>query len=354
MILPNSLIMSLLFLGGGALLWSIWIVTFRSAIAEPVKGPRWRFEYYCFDFALGAVLAGLAAALTLGTLGWDGFAFRDELALSGKRQELFAILAGMTFTMGNMLMLGGASVSGVLLSVPIAAGLSFAVGSLLMNLVNSGSNVLLLSLGLLLTIIAAVFGFLAFYEVMSARNLALIQSGKAKSTRRSISTTGFVLSTLGGLFMSGFFPLMDMARVPDVGMGPYTSGFLVAAGILVGTLMFNMFFMNLPVRGKPAEFGIFFSAPAGNHLAGALGGALWLAGTVGHYVAARSEGAALVLPAWRFAAFLAPGLVAGILGLFIWNELKGTEAKTRSFAGVMVALLLFAAGAIVLAAPGAK
>ena len=354
MILPNTLMMALLFLGGGALLWSIWIVTFRSAIAGQTSGPRWRFEYYCFDFALGALLAGLAIALTLGTLGWDGFAFLDELSLSGKRQELWAFLAGMTFTLGNMLMLGAASISGVLLAVPVATGLSFALGSILMNLVNAGGNWLLITGGLIITLIAVVFGFLSYHGVWSGRIMAAIQSGKAKSTKKSVNSTGFVLSVMGGLFMAGFYPLMDMARVPDLGMGPYTAGFMAAAGVFVSTIMFNMFFMNLPVQGKPAEFGIFFTGSAKNHLIGVAGGMLWAAGTVGHYVAARTDGAAQVLPLYRFAAFQVPTIIAGLLGLVVWKELAGSEGKAKSFAGIMLLLLFVAAVVLALAAPAAK
>lgn len=354
MILPNTLMLALVALGAGALLWSLWIVTFRAANADPLPANRWRFEYYSFDFALGAIIASLTLALTLGSLGWDGFAFTDELVLSGKRQELWAFLAGLLFTLGNMLMLGSASLSGVLLSMPVTTGLAFGLGAILMNVVNPGGSWIFLIAGLFVTIAALVFGFMAFHGLWLARIIANIQSGKAKSTSKAVNPKGFVLAVFGGLFMSGFFPLMDMARVPDLGMGPYTATFMCCTGILISTIMFNMFFMNLPVQGKPASFGTYFTSAPGKHIYGVLGGMLWALGTVGHYMAARMEGDAAVSGMLRFAGFQAPIVLSALLGLVIWKEMDEAESKPKNMAGIMLLLLLVAAVLYAMSAPAPK
>ena len=335
MILTNSLMVSLVLLGVGMLLWGIWIATFRSA----TTGTKWRFEFYCFDFGFGALIASLITALTLGTLGWDGFAFIDELGLSGKRQELWAFLGGMTFALGNMLMLGATSISGVVLSVPITAGLGFALGGILMNLVNPGGSWLTLNAGVVATLAALVFGFLAQRSAAGARLETAIREGRTKSTKKVVSLKGILLAVFGGLFIAGYFPLMDLARVPDLGMGPYTATFLCSLGIFFATIVFNLFFMNLPVQGNPAEIGGFFRGAARYHVLGFVGGALWSLGMVAHYVALRSEGAALPLPVYQYLALGIPGLIAGLLGLMAWKELAGDEGKVRTFGAAMIILL---------------
>jgi glucose uptake protein len=194
--------------------------------------------------------------------------------------------------------------------------------------------------GAVATLVAVIFGYLAYQGVFWARLEAAIQAGKTKSTRKSISTKSFILSVLGGLFMAGFFPLYDMARVPDLGMGPYTAAFLASLSILLSTFVFNLFFMNLPVQGKPAEFGNFFKGTGRSHLLGFAGGALWALGAVAHYVAARSEAAALPQPVYQYLVLGLPGVIAALLGLTVWNELEGSEGKVRTFSVAMIVLLL--------------
>jgi|SRR5215472_5426751 len=337
MILTTSLLVSMVLLGVGMLLWGIWIATFRAATAP---GQKWRFEFYSFDFGVGALVGGLTLALTLGNLGWDGFGFLDELGLSGKRQELWAFLAGVTFTLGNMLMLGAASVTGITLAVPVAMGLAFSLGGVLSNLVNPGGNWPMLAISCAAIIAALVFAYVADAGVAWARLEAAIQAGKTKSTRRNVSSKGFFLTVLGGLFLAAFYPLFDMARIPDLGVGPYTGGFLVGLAIFASTITLNLFFMNLPVQGKPAEFGDFFRGPLRLHLLGFVGGVLWVGGMVAHYVAVRSEGTAQPQPIYQYGAFGLSAVVAGLLGAALWNELGTADGKVRTFGFSMLLLVL--------------
>jgi glucose uptake protein len=340
MILTSSLLVSMVLLGAGMLFWGLWIATFRAA----TDNQKWRFEFYAFDFGVGALVAGLAGALTVGSLGWDGFAVFDELGLAGKRQELWAFLAGLTFTLGNMLMLGAASIGGVLLAVPLAMGLAFSLGEILTNLANPGGSWLMLGASFATAIAAVVFGYLAWQAVLWKRLEAAIQAGKTRSTRRTVNPKGFVLTIIGGLFLAGFFPFYEFAKVPDLGVGPYSGGLLVGFGIFASTIMFNLFFMNLPVQGEPAEFGQFFRGTIRNHLLGFLGGFLWAAGTVAHFVAVRSEGAALPRQVWLTAALGLPAVIAGVYGLFAGGELQNAESKVRTFATSMLLLVLIAVG----------
>src|SRR5271157_3574904 len=107
MILPGSFTYTLILAILGMVLWGSWANTFKS---RPAK---WRFELYCFDFAIGTLVAAILLGFTLGNLGYDGFSVIDDLSLAGKRQEMFAFVAGGSFALGNMLLLGGMSISGM-------------------------------------------------------------------------------------------------------------------------------------------------------------------------------------------------------------------------------------------------
>src|SRR5437764_2786876 len=116
MILPASYAASLVLLALGMLCPGSWPNTFKKA------GGKWRFELYYFDFAIGAMLAAIIAALTLGSLGFDGFSFLDDLSLAGKRHAFFAVIAGIVFNLANMLLLGAISISGMAVAFPIGLG----------------------------------------------------------------------------------------------------------------------------------------------------------------------------------------------------------------------------------------
>jgi glucose uptake protein len=73
--------------------------------------------------------AKLILALTLGSLGYDGFSFRDDLMIAGKRQWLWAFLAGVIFNFGNMLLVACLSIAGMTVAFPMAAGVAMIVGA---------------------------------------------------------------------------------------------------------------------------------------------------------------------------------------------------------------------------------
>jgi hypothetical protein len=64
---------------------------------------------------------------------------------------------------------------------------------------------------------------------------------------------GILLSLVSGVLMGSFFPLVEMGKSGPLGLGPYAIGFVFAAGVLLSTFVFNLFFMNLPIQGQPVE-----------------------------------------------------------------------------------------------------
>ena len=67
-----------------------------------------------------------------------------------------------------------------------------------------------------------------------------------------------MLSLVSGVLMGSFYPLVEMSRAGEIGLGPYTAAVMFAIGVLVTTFVFNLYFMNLPVQGEPVPFGAYF------------------------------------------------------------------------------------------------
>lgn len=344
MILPGSFITSLLLLVLTLLCWGSWANTWKAT------GPKWRFELYYFDFALGVMLAALICALSFGTFGWDGFSFLDDLRLAGKRQDVFAFAAGVVFNLGNMLLVAAISIVGISVAFPAGLGLALVVAALWSTVMGPSGNGLFRIGGALAIIVAIVVNTMAYRIYARARLLEVIQSGKTRSTKKVVSSKGTILALAGGLFLGSFFPLVQMGRDSEIGLGPYALGFVFAVGILVSTFVFNLFFMNLPVEGKPIDLVEFFRAKATTHLSGIAGGMLWYLGALASFVVARAEGAGAITPGLTYALVQGSIVLGTVWGVVYWKELSTTDSKLGYYVLLMLVFLLLGIG-LLAAAP---
>ena len=335
MILPSSYGVLLTILILGMFAWGAWANTLKATAG------KWRFELYCFDFAIGLLLAAVVVALTWGNLGFDGFSFRDDLQLAGKRQDLFAFVAGCVFNLGNMLLLGGLSLVGMSVAFPVALGFALVVGVCWNFALSPGGNPALLFTGAAAALGGVVAAILA-YRVYAAKQLQPVtQTGKAKSRKNTISSKGVALALAGGLFLGSFSPLILLARSDENGLGPYSSGFIFAVGVFFSTFVYNLFFMNLPAKGDPIDLGEYFRAPAQRHGMGVLGGILWYIGAIASLVAGRAEGGAKVQPSIVYILDQGGVIIAALCGLLIWNEF---DADSKAKTWLALALVLLAIG----------
>src|SRR5579863_2235821 len=123
MILPQTYTAVLMLMVFSLLCWGSWANTFKLAA-------KYRFEMYYVDFAVGCMVLALICAFTLGNLGFDGFSFLDDLEHAGKRQWLYAFVAGGIFNLANMLLVAAISVSGLAVAFPAGIGVAIIMGSL--------------------------------------------------------------------------------------------------------------------------------------------------------------------------------------------------------------------------------
>jgi glucose uptake protein len=352
MILPHSYpaILGLMILS--MLAWGSWANTYKQT-------GKWRFELFYFDFAIGVVLAALVFACTFGSLGInlssgpDGFSFWDDLMHADKHHWLFGFMGGVVFNFANMLLVAAISVAGLAVAFPIGVGMALIVGVGLNYFIKPAGHPAFLLGGCALIAGAIVVDALAYRALGMLRHEQAAKAGTAKSTRRRAPIRGVVLALVSGLLMGTFLPLVEMGREGDTGLGPYSMCVMFAGGIFVSTLLFNMFFMNLPVEGEPVEIFDYFKGLRKQHLLGILGGAIWCTGAAAALVAAAGNadasagmaGAAAappVGPAVSQAMGPCAALIAALWGILAWKELKEADFKVRSLAALM--FVLFAAG----------
>ena len=340
MILPASHVTVFILLIFGMLCLGLWANTFKAA------GPKWRFELFYFDFAIGAVVAALVLALTVGSLGFDGFSFLDDVRLAGKRQDLFAFIAGAVFNLGNMLLLGALSVAGMSIAFPLAMGFALIIAGFWNSALNPGGNLAFMGIGAIVLLGAVVLG------AMAAKSATVAEPAAAAGTATTIKTKpknksgakSVFLSLAGGLLLGSFAPLARMAQAGENGLGPYSFGFIFAVGIVFSTFVFSLFFMNLPVQGEPIDIVRYFRAKFRLHALGFLGGMIWYCGMLAGLVATRVEAPAAVAAPFNYGIPQAGIVVAGLCGLFLWKEFDSAEASVKIRVGMMLVLVVLGLG----------
>jgi glucose uptake protein len=340
MILPSSYVALLVLLICGMFASGAWANTLKAT------GEKWRFELYCFDFAVGVLVAAAVIALTWGNLGFDGFSFMDDLRLAGKRQDLFAFVAGAIFNLGNMLLLAALSLVGITIAFPVTMGFALAVGVCWNYALNPGGNAVLLFSGAAVVFGAVVATILAYRVYAADRLQAIADPGKSKSKKNKISSKGIALGFAGGLLLGSFSPLVQTAMFGENGLGPYSAGFIFAIGIFFSTFVYNLFFMNLPVKGDPIDLGEYFRAKMQRHWMGILGGILWYSGAVASLIGGRVGGVMKVQPSILYILGQGGIIIAAICGLLIWNEFAGADARVKTYLGLMLILLAIGIGIV--------
>jgi glucose uptake protein len=361
MILPGSYLFTLILSILSLFCLGSW------ANAYKLTSPRWRFELFAYDFAIGLVLAALILAFTFGTLGLDGFTVMDDLRLAGKRQDLFAFLAGCVFSLANISLLGAISLAGMTVAFPVCFGIALIMGAIVSYAGHPAGSLVLLTAGSAATFAAAVFAAAAWtrnvtIKAAAAREAAGVlaaqtpaapakttsqsKSKKKPSKKKRAAGKALALAAFGGLVLGTSYPLMDMAKAGENGLGPYSLMLILAVGAAFSTFVCNLFFMNLPVQGNPVEFTEYFTGEARQHGLGILGGMVWCIGAAAGLVAARAEGAAAVGPALTYAIGQAPMILAALWGLMVWKDFGEAQGTVSLLLGAMFLLLVVGIGVL--------
>lgn len=320
MFLPESFAVALFMMILGMVFWGSWPNTYKLT-------RNWRFELFYWDYALGIFLTSILVALTLGTL-FGTPTFRQSFLAADRSAWLYALLAGVVWNCGNILLVAGVALVGMAVAFPVAIGLALVLGVIGSYLVMPRGNPVLLFVGVAWVFLAVILNSLAYRS--------------AAASRPTVSRAGLWVCFLAGVLFSGFGPLVGKALSSPNPLGPYGITFLFTLGALISTGPVMVYFMRHPVEGPPLARADYQQGTAGQHAAGLLGGFIWGLGTTLTFTAASMVGIALA-----YAIGQANPLVAALWGVFVWREFRGAPTKSRILLAVM--FVLYLAGLIFLA-----
>lgn len=302
MLLPSTHLAAILLLVAAFVCLGSWANTFKAA--------GWRFELFSYDFAIGAIIVSAIAAWTLGTLGSE-LSFNDRIAVAGLRSQAFAMGAGFLFSLGNVLLIATMSLIGMTAAFPLAISIAFVISSVTEP---SGANWLLLSIGCVLMIVTAITAASSRWQKRAKVSIAR----DAAPTPIRKSTKGLITGIAAGLLIGGSGPLAAQAFWGDLGLGAYAGMLMFCIGLIISTVFFNFFFLNMAIEGSRLSVRSYFRGSLSKHLLGVLGGAMWAGGMLCVYLAVSapkgerpesstitllSEGSVLLAMAWGAAAW---------------------------------------------------
>jgi glucose uptake protein len=316
---------------------------------------KWRYEFFYVDFAFGMMIAAAVAAFTVGSLGFDGFSVSDDLINAGKRQWVFAFLAGAVFNLGNVLLMGAVSVGGMATAFPISMGTTLTVALLIGRF--TGGRPLpggWLAGGLVAILAAMVCAALAHASVMGARRAGLLAANRKREARGTTALKGILLAFGSGLITAVMYPLLARASLPEIGLGPYSLTLLFALGMFLSTFVYSIFFMNLPVEGEPVIIGDYFRGKVTAHIFGLVAGIIWCAGALSNWLIGSAPRAESVGQAFAFGANQGTILLAGLWGLLVWRDFRQARGSGKAMGPVSLLLLALGLALLVVAVARAK
>lgn len=322
MIIPATFTAAILCSILSMICWGSWANTLK------LSG-KWRFELFYYDFAFGVLFTAIVAATTLGSMG-DELSVYDNLLITGKMKLLEGATGGVVFNLANMLLVGAIAIAGMAVAFPIAIGLALVIGVIWSYILNPQANPALLFGGVALVLGAIAVSAMAYSKYERAR----------RSSVRRTGVKGIVISLVSGLLMGSFYPLVEISKRGDNGLGPYTVACVFALGIFLSTFFYNLYFLNLPVDGPPIGMFEYFGGTWKQHLLGVAGGSIWCAGAVANFVAASAPRTVQVGPAVSYAIGQGATLVSALWGLLVWKEFAGAKPEVRRLVALMLALFL--------------
>jgi glucose uptake protein len=341
-VVPHSYVIALLMTILTMSCWGSW-----ANVVKIVK--NWRFELLYFDYALGILLTSIAAGLTLGSMGSDGLPFFQDLAHAGTRNLLFGFLGGVVYNLSNILVVGAMAIAGLGVAFPIGVGLALVVGAVWNYFVNPQGNPVLLFGGVALVVTAIVLDGIAYRVHGIAKAAADPKLAARKSDQSARIRKGILLSVVGGVLMGMFFPLVEIGKKGEGGLGPYAIGFVFSVGVFLSTFVFNAWFLKRPVEGKPLRFRDYFRGTAFEHAAGIFGGVVWAIGTLSSFIAASAPRELQVGPAISYALGQGSTMVGAFWGVVVWKEFAGGGRLVGRLLALMFALFVIGLAVISIA-----
>ncbi len=313
-----------------AIIFSIMAMIFWGSWANTQKmvAKTWRFELFYWDLVIGIALMSIIAAFTIGSTGSQGRTFIMDLEQANISSIIYAMLGGILWNMGNILLVAAIAVAGMAIAFPIGGGIAWILGIIVnyILIILSGQSgterPMVLWIGVIIIISAIILSGKIFKRISKDKDQA---SGK-----------GIWLSIIAGLFIAFFYGFVVKSLDPEFVSGgtgnltPYTGIVFFALGVVLSTLIINPIIMNKPIVGEPVSMKLYWKGSLREHSSGVLGGMIWMLGMVVSFMAVGAAN-----PAISYALSNAAPVVAILWGIFIWKEFKGAPKGTNMLLSIM-------------------
>ncbi|MDR6194851.1 GRP family sugar transporter [Siphonobacter sp. SORGH_AS_0500] len=276
------------------------------------------------DYVYGIVITALVLAFTLGSLGSNERAFLDDIQQATLRNMALAVIGGMIFNIGNMLLTVGINISGIAVAMPVGTGLSLALGLIVNYIAKPEGNVGLLAIGgglVLASIAACAFAYKAKNE--------------EEEEDEGSSTKGIWVALAGGVFSGFFFLLVTQSIVEDIALPeaekltPYTGFVLFALGILISNPLIEWTVKRLKLLEGEDEVR-YGDVSAKEHGLSLGSGFIWGIGMITLLLGSQDAGGAV-----SYGLSQGATVVSVLWGLLVWKEFEGAPAKAKRYLWIM-------------------
>jgi glucose uptake protein len=311
MFLPHSHAIALVMMLAGMFCWGSWPNSVKLA-------KNWRFELFYWDYALWLFLTSVLLGLTMGSF-FKSETYLQNLFAANRSAWLFAMLAGIVWNLGNVLLTAGVVLVGIAVAFPIAVGMSLIFGVIGSYIISPHGNPVLLFSGVALVFVAVAVNSLAYKS--------------AAASKQKVSKSGLLISVVSGILFSGFGPLLTKAFSSVPQLSPYGVISLFTLGALVCTVPVMSYMMRHPVEGPPVSRSDYSKGSKAAHAAGILGGFVWTLGMTLLFVPQEIVGTALA-----YGIGMSCPLVAALWGVFVWREFRGAPRTSYVLLGLMFTL----------------
>jgi len=339
---------------------AVWIVAVVSLLclgswANALKlAGKWRFEYFFYDFVLGALVCAGLAAWTLGSGRAQELTFQDNLLLAGYRTIAWAIGSGVVLNIGMILLLASISIAGMSVAFSLTLGVALVIGAVWEYFGAAQAGAVVTFSGVTLLLVAVVAAGLAYVHLLrfrkEAAQKALTPDPRTKSKRRESAPGSLVIifSVVGGIALSAF-PRILKQGLGEGGLAPYSAALFLSVAAFASSPFFALVFTTFPVTsmvGMPANY---FAGSRKQHLLGLAGGIVWGAGMLTSLIAAAAPETLQPSPLIRYLLNNGALLVAVAWGLLAWREFRGGGDRVQMLVAGMVVLFLTGLGVVAFA-----
>jgi glucose uptake protein len=309
MIAPLTFSIALLMMIISTVCWGSWANTYKLT-------PRYRFELFYWDYAVGVVLLSILLAFTMGSTPHGPASFIPNLTSASASNILCAALGGFIFNIANLLLVAGIEIAGLAIAFPLSIGIALVEGVVLSYAIQPKGSILLLGSGVAFALLAVI---------LIGRAYANLGTRTSTTSRK-----GVIICIVSGFLMGAFAPLVTRALTAKQPLTPYSTSVCFAIGVFLCCFFVNTWFMRRPIAGDPVAFADFFRARSAWHLIGILGGLIWGVGLVFNLVAANLVGVSV-----SYAIGQASPMIAALWGVLVWKEFRGSGTKSKTYLTAM-------------------